>query len=339
MPRPDCRTPSIVAPDGGPSATRRPGTVYSRWNPHVPNKSTSVVRRLARKAASLLPAAALRRIAAYRFGYSQEGRHFDFVQQEGPSGPIAIVDRRLTLQATADFMPDLRFHFVENGQSRDEIGAFLDIAPTLPPGSVLFDVGAHRGLFSLVYCALSPDRRAVLFEPSPSLTKDACRLIALNGFGTRAEVRICGVGDRAGHRDIVEDALGFAREQGRGAPGAQPIPFTTLDDEWRRTGVAPAIVKIDVEGAEGEVIRGAAALLRDVRPVLFLELHMDELERRGESAAALLAQLTSAGYRFAEPDGQGRSAQALARSVRAIIRIVARADHHQKSGLQRPPRS
>ncbi len=292
----------------------------------MPNISSSVVRRLARTAASLLPAVALRRLAAYRFGYTQEGRHFAFVQQEGPAGPIALIDGRLTLQSTADFMPDLRFHFVENGQSRDEIGAFLDIAPTLPSGSVLFDVGAHRGLFSLVYCALSPDRRAVLFEPSTSLTKDAGRLIALNGFERRAEVRVCGVGDRAGHRDIVEDALGFAREAGSGAAGAEPIAFTTLDDEWRRTGVAPAIVKIDVEGAEAEVIRGAAALLRDVRPILFLELHMDELERRGESTKALLAQLTSAGYRFAEPDGRPRSARALTRSLRAIIRIVARAD-------------
>jgi FkbM family methyltransferase len=285
-----------------------------------------VVRRLARTAASLLPAAALRRLAAYRFGYTQKGRHFAFVQQEGPAGPRALIDGRLTLQSTPDFMPDLRFHFVENGQSRDEIGAFLDIAPTLPPGSVLFDVGAHRGLFSLVYCASSPDRRAVLFEPSASLTRDAARLIALNGFEGRAAVRVCGVGDRAGHRDIVEDALGFAREAGSGAAGAEPIAFTTLDDEWRRTGVAPAIVKIDVEGAEAEVIRGAAALLRDVRPILFLELHMDELERRGESTTALLAQLTSAGYRFAEPHGRPRSARALTRSVRAIIRIVARAD-------------
>jgi FkbM family methyltransferase len=284
-----------------------------------------MVRRFARVAASLLPAAALRRLAAYRFGYTQEGRHFTFVEQKGPAGPIALIDGRLSLQATADFMPDLRFHFVENGQSRDEIGAFLDIAPTVPAGSVLFDVGAHRGLFSLVYCAVSPDRRAVLFEPSPSLTRDAGRLIALNGFERRAEVRVCGVGDRVGHREIVEDALGFAREAGSGAAGAESIAFTTLDDEWRRTGVAPAIVKIDVEGAEAEVIRGAAALLRDVHPILFLELHVDELERRGESAQALLAQLTVTGYRFAEPDGRPRSARSLARSLRAIIRIVATA--------------
>ncbi len=291
----------------------------------VANRSTSVVRRLARTAASVLPAAALRRIAAYRFGYSQEGRHFDFVQEESASGPVARVDGRIVLRATPDFMPDLRFHFVENGQSRDEIGAFLDVAPRLPAGSVLYDVGAHRGLFSLVYCAIAADRRAVLFEPSPSLTADAKALLALNGFQDRAEVRLSGVSDRSDRRTIVEDGLGFAREAAADAAGATDMAFTTLDDEWQRTGVAPAIVKVDVEGAEAEVIRGAARLLREIRPVLFLELHMDELERRGESAAALLSRLTACGYRFAEPDGRPRSARALARSVRAIIRVVATA--------------
>jgi FkbM family methyltransferase len=292
----------------------------------LPAPSPSLVRRIARKAAGLLPPAALRRLAAYRFGYTEEGRHFAFVEEAGPEGPAARIDDRLRLRSTPEFLPDLRFHFVENGQSRDEMGAFIDIAPTLPGGAMLFDVGAHRGLFSLVHCALSPDHRAVLFEPSPSLAKDARGLLALNGFDGRAEVRACGVGDRAGRRQIVEDALGFAIDAQRGAAGAEAVEFTTIDDEWRRTGVAPSIVKIDVEGAEAEVVRGAAALLRDVRPVLFLELHMDELERRGESTGALLAQLTAAGYRFTDSGGRPRSPRSLADSLRAIVRIVAIAD-------------
>jgi hypothetical protein len=84
-------------------------------------------------------------------------------------------------------------------------------------------------------------------------------------------------------------------------------------------------VKIDVEGAEAEVIRGASAMLRELRPLLFLELHMDVLERQGESVETLLSQLTSCGYRFADPDGRVRSPRAIRDSLRAIIRIVARA--------------
>jgi len=281
------------------------------------------VRRLARKAARLLPQSALRRIADYRFGYAQDGRRFDFREQQGPRGPVATIDERIRIQATDAFLPDLRFHFVENGQSRDEIGAFADAAATLPPEALLYDVGAHRGVFSLVHCALGPARRAVLFEPSISLSRDARALVALNGFDTRADVRARGVGDRCGTRLLAEDALGFAGLADDQNADAVPIEFTTLDAECRRTGDAPAVVKVDVEGAEAEVIRGAAALLRDVRPLLFLELHLDVLERRGESVEALLSDLASCGYRFREPDGRARSARAIRDSLRAIVRIVA----------------
>ncbi len=286
--------------------------------------STPFVRRMARKAAALLPQSALRRIAGYRFGYTQHGRSFDFKEDAGPQGPVATVDNRIRILSTSAFMGDLRFHFVENGQSRDEMAAFLDAAPSLPADALLYDVGAHRGLFSLVHCAVGPHRRAVLFEPSRSLTNDARTLLARNGFDGRAEVRVCGVGDRAGARRITEDALGFAQPAGDDDADAATIEFTTLDEEWRRTGQVPSVVKIDVEGAEGEVIRGAAALLREIRPLLFLELHMDVLERRGESVEALLSQLTSCGYHFEEPDGRTRSARAIRDSLRAIFRIVGR---------------
>ena len=287
--------------------------------------STPFVRRLARRAAALLPRAALRRIAHYRFGYTQEGRRFDFREEPGVGEPVAVIDNRIRIRCTPAFMPDLRFHFVDNGQSRDEMGAFLDSAPSLPPDAMLYDVGAHRGLFSLVHCALGAHRRAVLFEPSISLTNDARALLKLNDADNRAEVRVRGVGDRAGTRLIAEDALGFAGPADDQDADAVPVEFTTLDDEWRRTGETPAVVKIDVEGAEAEVIRGAAAVLRELRPLLFLELHMDVLERRGESVEALLSHLTSCGYRFTEPDGRARSPRAIRDSLRAIVRVVGRA--------------
>jgi len=284
-----------------------------------------LVRRIARKAARLLPRSTLRRIADYRFGYAQEGRRFDFREQQGVRGPLATIDGQLQIQSTAEFLPDLRFHFVENGQSRDEIGAFIDAAASLPAGALLYDVGAHRGLFSLVHCALGPARRAVLFEPSISLSNDARALLALNGFESRAEVRVRGVGDRTGTRLMAEDALGFAGLADDQDTDAVPVEFTSLDAECRRTREVPAVVKIDVEGAEADVIRGAAALLREARPLLFLELHLDVLERRAESVDAVLSQLKSYGYQFREPDGRARSARAIRDSLKAIVRIVCRA--------------
>jgi FkbM family methyltransferase len=285
--------------------------------------SSHFVRTLARKAAALLPRVALDRVAAFRFGHTAAGRRFVIERRQGLQGPEVTIDRTLRLHVTPEFMADLEFHFVDNGQSRNEIGAFLDVVRRLPPGALLFDVGAHRGLFSLVHCAVAPDRRAVLFEPSASLALDAARLLSLNGFASRAVVRRCGAGARTERRRIVEDRLGFARDAAGDSSG-DDVEFTTLDDAWGG-GTPPAVVKIDVEGAEAEVIRGAAGLLRAARPVLFLELHLDELERRGEPVADVLRTLSATGYRFAEPGGSSRTIGSIARSLRAIVRLVATA--------------
>jgi FkbM family methyltransferase len=272
----------------------------------------------------------MRRIADYRFGYTGAGRTFAFDVTESGGGFDVVIDGRIRLRSSRAFLDDLRFHFVTNGQSRNEVGAFIDACATLTPDALLIDVGAHRGLFALLHCALGSSRRAVLLEPSPSLAADARELLAMNGFASRAEVRVCGAGERVEHRAIVEDALGFARIVDPGTPNHDSratnydMEFTTLDDEWRRLGRNPAVVKIDVEGAEAEVLRGAAAMIVAARPVLFLELHLDELRARGERVASMLAPLAAARYQFLDPGGRQLSASSIARSYKAILRVVAR---------------
>jgi FkbM family methyltransferase len=288
------------------------------------------VRKMGR---AVLPQAVLRRVADYRFGYTGTGRAFGFEVTESDGAFDVVIDGRIRLRSTRAFLDDLRFHFVDNGQSRNEVGAFIDECATLPADALLIDVGAHRGLFALLHCALGPSRRAVLLEPSASLAADARELLAMNGFASRADVRVCGAGERVERRTIVEDALGFARIVDlRGSVRTTnhelrtiEAGFTTLDDEWRRIGRDPAVVKIDVEGAEAEVLRGATALIGNVRPVLFLELHLDELRARGESVASMLAPLQKAGYQFYDPGGRLLSTARVQRSYKAILRLVARA--------------
>ena len=57
-------------------------------------------------------------------------------------------------------------------------------------------------------------------------------------------------------------------------------------------------IKMDVEGAEPQVLRGAARILSEDRPVILSELHPTQLERAsGVTAAAFLAQTAALGYR------------------------------------------
>ena len=60
----------------------------------------------------------------------------------------------------------------------------------------------------------------------------------------------------------------------------------------------PALVKIDVQGAEMLVLKGAASILKNAAPALFIELHEEGLSKFGTSVSAILNHLSNAGTRL-----------------------------------------
>src|SRR5262249_33883484 len=80
------------------------------------------------------------------------------------------------------------------------------------------------------------------------------------------------------------------------------VPLVALDHLDIRRPVR--FIKMDVEGAEPQVLRGAARILREDRPTILSELHPVQLERAsGVSAEEFLAQLQALGYRAQTIDG------------------------------------
>lgn len=281
-------------------------------------------RGLARAVAALLPAPARARLAAYRFGYGQSRRRFDFVVGGTAAAPIVTIPPDIRLSLTPEFAGDIAYHFGDNGDSRDEMHAFVEASRGAPPDARLLDVGAHKGLFALVHCATGPGHRAVLLEPSRSAAAIAERLLNAHGFGDRAEVSVRGAAAHAGTWHVVDGPESFIHVSPPDAAGSYAVPFTTIDDECARTG-PPHIVKIDVEGSEGDVLRGGRRTFAGARPIVFLELHLDVLERNGQPVDAVLEPLASAGYRFSAAGGSRLTPRSIARSLRAILRLVATA--------------
>ncbi len=73
-----------------------------------------------------------------------------------------------------------------------------------------------------------------------------------------------------------------------------------LDDLVDELGIGDVgLVKIDVQGAEERVLRGAQDLLARHRPVLFVELDPKHLKRQGSNASAVLSTLRDHSYEFA----------------------------------------
>ena len=206
------------------------------------------------------------------------------------------------------------------------MGAFIDIAPSLPAGRCSSTSAriAACSRSSIARC------RPIIAPCCSSLRRLSRRrpgLLALNGFDGRADVRACGIGDRAGRRQIVEDALGFAMEAQGGAAGAEAIE---IHHDRRRVAAGPAWRRRSSRSmSKGPRPKSSAGRRRCcARPARFSFSSSTWTcwSAAANRPAALLAQLTAAGYRFTEPGGRSRSARSLSDSLRAIVRIVCVAD-------------
>jgi FkbM family methyltransferase len=151
-------------------------------------------------------------------------------------------------------------------------------------GMRAYDVGANHGVYALTLAALAgPGGHVVAFEPGRDVRRRLEKGAAANGLG-RLQVRPSAVADRVGRAQLhANGASESASLHAVCAGAAEPVSLTTLDREWKRDGEPPLdLVKIDVEGAEAAVIRGAAHLLDATSPLVMFEIsgeraRLDEL--------------------------------------------------------------
>jgi FkbM family methyltransferase len=156
------------------------------------------------------------------------------------------------------------------------------------PGATVVDVGAHVGYYTLLSAVLAgPGGRVVACEPDPANAGFLRRHVELNRFGNVRVVQVA-LSERGG---TARFAFGSGSGTGRLADaGELEVPTVRLDDLCREQALTPDAIKIDVEGAEAAVLRGAAETLARARPVVFLSTHGPEAHR------ASLALLAGAGY-------------------------------------------
>lgn len=185
----------------------------------------------------------------------------------------------------------------------------------LQEGDILYDVGANIGVISLL-TALHPSgasSRIHAFEPEPRNFNQLSRNIGLNGLSDRVVPHPLALGASAGEAELyVRGTAGEGRHsmaEARGSTGSIRIPVSTAAAFARESGEPPDIVKIDVEGAEGQVLSGMADLLRERKPrELFMEIHPKGDGDRMPDGGRIHDWLTALGYTLAW-DHQRRSGQ------------------------------
>jgi FkbM family methyltransferase len=149
----------------------------------------------------------------------------------------------------------------------------------------LVDVGANMGIYILLMRANSP-LPIIAYEPQPFLCDLIHRNVAHNQL-ENIDVRNVGCGMARGEVPFHSGTNGSVA-LGLNAPSSPAsniikVPLTTLDEDLAQIQKI-ALLKIDCEGFEFNILQGARKLIERHKPHLFIEIHPAELEKFGHSA-------------------------------------------------------
>jgi FkbM family methyltransferase len=146
-------------------------------------------------------------------------------------------------------------------------------------GATVIDVGAHVGYYSLLAARLAGSSGSVVaFEPDPGNCAVLRRILAVNRV-SNVTVEQAAVADREGREDFTSGTgSGTGHLNGGGTPARSVVQVGTvdLDGYLGSRRIRPDLIKIDAEGAEVRVLRGASRVLREDRPLLVLSTHWEQ---------------------------------------------------------------
>jgi FkbM family methyltransferase len=181
------------------------------------------------------------------------------------------------------------------------------IALLLEPSDICIDIGAHAGSWSLPLSRIVPRGRVYAFEALPYYTSVLKKLVTIAGC-KNIETFNLAISDRNGSTKLT-----WADSSGKTLTGnthiAAPLKETNVQcvevststlDMWikgRMENARIAFIKIDVEGAELQVLNGARGIIERDHPVVFLEVVTSCCERYGYTPSAIFKIAESLGYK------------------------------------------
>jgi FkbM family methyltransferase len=209
------------------------------------------------------------------------------------------------------------------------------------PSSVVLDIGANIGIHTMLLAELvGPSGRVLSFEPTEYAVRKLRRNLDLNSrLAERVTLFHCFLAakDEGDVPDSIYSSWPLTKSEGLhnkhlGLPmPTNAAPARSIDRILAELdGPHVDLVKIDVDGFECEVLRGAAALLRHSRPIFMMELSPYVLEEHGSSLEELLSFFVPNGYRFFH-ERTGRQLPSVAAELHRLIEdgesmnVIARA--------------
>lgn len=152
----------------------------------------------------------------------------------------------------------------------------------------ILDIGSYNGIYALVAVKANPKATVVAYEPD----KINCKHIIGNQIQNNLSFKIqdCAVADKSGFLNFASHDGGTGGSIGNG----QPVLCTILDNEYSEGKI---LIKLDVEGSEYDVLKGATETLKKDVTIL-LEVHKEFIKKQGHTVDELFALIKERGYRL-----------------------------------------
>jgi FkbM family methyltransferase len=188
-----------------------------------------------------------------------------------------------------------------------DLGDLRFLWTNLKPGSVFLDIGAHHGVYSIVAAKkLGTNGTVVAFEPSSREYRRLRLHLRLNRLhSVRAEP--LALGSATSTRTFFQITSGDTTRGGLQPPASSDrvseisVETTRLDDYVSRSSLKRVdLVKLDVEGAEREVLGGASLVLTKFRPIFICEVLDATTQAWGYDAREIILMLQSFGFNWFE---------------------------------------
>ncbi len=172
-----------------------------------------------------------------------------------------------------------------------ETSNFLFIKNNIKKGDVILDIGAHLGLFAC-YAAkvINSEGKIYAFEPAPSTNALLQKTISINKMNNVIEGRSEAMGLKSGKcvfyvsrlkGDNTNSLVEYVSD--RNLTGIE-VPVSTIDDFVKSKELKQVnFIKIDVEGAEFDTLRGGENTFKNLRPTCILAIHPIPIRKKGDT--------------------------------------------------------
>jgi FkbM family methyltransferase len=198
-------------------------------------------------------------------------------------------------------MPVRYYKYYQDGYEKDNFEFFKS---EIREDDTIFDIGGHIGLNAVLFAKLAPKGKIFVFEPAPNTFNIISKTLGINNLQHRVTVTQQAVSNKSGSTffymadtNLADNANSLIHHRTDKKLKKIEVQLTTIDEFIKANSIQKVdFIKMDVEGAELDALKGGIACLKKHKPKMTLGLHPQPIKQKGDSLEEIYDLLIDCNY-------------------------------------------